>query len=722
MEKAKSILLGGGKLFICAVLAYGIAGILYSYEYLVRDGTDGSWQKEILEVLIQMLADGSCLFLGIGIFVVLILAMFFGKKSGDVLYRFRYLAAFILFVSCVAAGLNGSSFEWFYRYLGGSDSGSVLLGASRAIRSDEWAVMTPMMLSQYSDSSGAFSYFGEVMPGTVTDMFLVYGQAVADWPIIFRPFYLGYLFLDSGYGISFFWCGRTIALFMASFEFSMLLTEKKKSLSFVYACMILWAPVVQWWFAINGFVEMLIYMQTAVVLFDVYLRDKRYFVRLACVAGVMLCAGGYILTMYPAWQIPMAYILLGLLIWVLVKNFRSCSMERKDWITLSAAFVLFAAAMGAIFYRSWDTVQAFLNTAYPGKRVGESGGVFERFVYYVANIWSAMLGEAGINNSAVEAAQFFWFFPVCYIVPLIVWIRDKKKDILLVIFAVINVFMGVYCVAGFPEVVSKITFMSYTQSIRAVVILELAGLIMMIRAVALMERPVNVWVSVIIAGVSGAGVTYLCHFYDEEYLTEHIWTGTAVVLIIVFFLVFRYPGKHARRYFTLMMTVLMLLCGGLVNPVRQGLGDLESVSILNAISEVHENDPEALWVVEGMGMPFYNVPVTVGAPTVNSTNTYPDLERWSILDPSGKYEEAYNRYANIEIKVTADEDVKFEILSADYVKLTLTLEDLDKIDVTYIWTRSDLSGTESEEYSLELLYQNGNDRIYRIQNNQDGEE
>lgn len=41
--------------------------------------------------------------------------------------------------------------------------------------------------------------------------------------------------------MAFFWCGRYIALFLVSFEFGMLLTEKKKGLSVTYAFMMLFA-------------------------------------------------------------------------------------------------------------------------------------------------------------------------------------------------------------------------------------------------------------------------------------------------------------------------------------------------------------------------------------------------------------------------------------------------------------------------------------------------
>ncbi|MFR8874730.1 MAG: hypothetical protein ACLVHV_15640 [Oscillospiraceae bacterium] len=59
----------------------------------------------------------------------------------------------------------------------GSDDG-LLFGVNRAVRSDEWAVNTPMAFAQYYDPQGAYPYFGQVMRGAITDSFIVYGQPV----------------------------------------------------------------------------------------------------------------------------------------------------------------------------------------------------------------------------------------------------------------------------------------------------------------------------------------------------------------------------------------------------------------------------------------------------------------------------------------------------------------------------------------------------------------
>ena len=67
------------------------------------------------------------------------------------------------------------------------------------------------------------------------------------------------------------------------------------------------APFLQWWFAINGLVEMLIY-GACFVLGSNYLVSRAFNPRKIAVAvGMAVCAVGYVLTFYPTWMVPVAW-------------------------------------------------------------------------------------------------------------------------------------------------------------------------------------------------------------------------------------------------------------------------------------------------------------------------------------------------------------------------------------------------------------------------------
>ena len=122
------------------------------------------------------------------------------NKFGEFLYKYRYWIALILFILCILFEISGSSIGIWKDFINSNvTEDGVLFGESRAIRSDEWSVLTPMTFSQYFDG---FNYFSNLVRGDTTDVFIIYGLPVLNIVQIFRPFLIGFLFLGISKGIS----------------------------------------------------------------------------------------------------------------------------------------------------------------------------------------------------------------------------------------------------------------------------------------------------------------------------------------------------------------------------------------------------------------------------------------------------------------------------------------------------------------------------------------
>ena len=52
-------------------------------------------------------------------------------------------------------------------------------------------------------------------------------------------------------------------------------------------------------------------------------------------------------------------------------------------------------------------------------------------------------------------------------------------------------------------------------------------------------------------------------------------------------------------------------------------GDVNTFLELKQIQNIVEQDKEGKWIVEELGYPYINIPIMVGAPTINCTNVYP---------------------------------------------------------------------------------------------------
>jgi hypothetical protein len=104
-----------------------------------------------------------------------------------------------------------------------------------------------------------------------------------------------------------------------------------------------------------------------------------------------------------------------------------------------------------------------------------------------------------------------------------------------------------------------------------------------------------------------------------------------------------------------------------------------------------------------------------GAATINSTNVYPNLDRWRLLDPDRSEEEVYNRYAHITINLSnRDEETRFILDSADLITIRLNTRDLEKLEVGYVLSQRDLSGFSNEDVSFIPLKNANGFTIYQL--------
>ena len=182
--------------------------------------------------------------------------------------------------------------------------------------------------------------------------------------------------------------------------------------------------------------------------------------------------------------------------------------------------------------------------------------------------------------------------------------------------------------------------------------------------------------------------------------------------MVIMYLLMRFNVKK-NRYFALIACMgTILVSGFLVNPIRSGCDNIYDLEAVKLIESVHEENPKALWAVEGMSYPYTNLPIVTGAPTVNSTNIYPDLERWQTLDTENLHNDVYNRYAHISINLKQEGAAEFSSDVPDQFTLNITLEDLKKIGVKYIFTNREL--TTSRGSQVNLVKQWNTYRIYEI--------
>ena len=659
------------------------------------------------------------------------------NKIGEFIYKYRYPLALALLVVLVLFEINGSSIGAWDQPIINSTHQS-LLGSARSTQSDEWRIFTPFTLSQYLND---FSYFSSIPRASPTDMFAIYGAPIWTILMIFRPFQIGYLFLSPAKGLSFYWISRLIALLLVSFEMGMLITNRNKTLSLAYAVMITFSPVVQWWISVNALVEMLIFGQLAVLLLYHYMKTKDYRKRLIIALGFAISLGGYIFTIYPAWQIPLGYVFLFLAIWVFLDNYKDFEFNKLDigFALLSLAIV---GAGGLYFlHTSSDTIEIVRNTLYPGGRhfiggldssqfKGETGFLqslcnYINSIFYPLNLDSAFSSTSGISRLD---SFFYDFFPVPLILYLFITFVEKNRDKLLNCLIIVYILLSVLSIFVFPEYVYKITFISNTIQRRLILALSLLNVLILFRSLSLLRinsnnRHVNniknnSQILALISIAIAVAVFFLSTSNGFGIIGKSLFIPVSIVSIsilgISLFIIFKSSDNKYANLFLVMCILISAMGGGLVNPIESGIGyyDLEPVQFVEGL--VEEN-PNANWIVVGE-REMQDMFIAAGAHTITSVNTYPDFEKWEKIDPGHKFEDVYNRYAHMNVNLSANESSKFERVPGreDIISLTLNVNDLEKLNVTYIESEQDLSEYSNENVEFEKIYSYRNLKIFKV--------
>lgn len=631
------------------------------------------------------------------------------KKVSDYIYTYRYLIAVLIFGLYVSLELSGSSIAWWQNVIGGNENG-IMFGMYRGMKGDDFAVWTPFAMSQYYNRTGAFEQFSDIIRGLETDVSIVYGVPTYSLSTFFRPAYWGYLFLSPEKGFSFMWIFRQMAAFFGTFELVYILTNKDRHWALAGALLVSFAPLFQWWFNVASQADVVTYGQIIVVLFYYYFFTDKIWKKIVYAFGTFLFSGAYILIFYPAGQIPVFYVIIVVAIALIVCERKKIEFRPKRDVTIIAlTLIALFLCMGIIFINSQDTINAVLNSAYPGKRISTGGGGCAELFRYPIEIWETMNGNDNVFKVNYNVT-FVDFFPLGIILGLYILFIENKKDAVIISLVALQSLLTIYLIYGISEIVARITFLSYSTTIAVVWAIGLINIYLLLRAVALMKRRVRTSFVIPFSFIVSLVISIYCFKYYSSLATKLLFVISFVVLWLgVSFICVGIQTVY-KKLFVMLSFIIALFGGGFVNPVQKGLDEIYSSELVESIEQISEVD-DGLWLVEG-SYPLINLPLFVGAPTINSTNVYPALERWKILDPDGKYEEVYNRYAHILINL-GSESTTFELIQADLFTLNLTYEDMKKLEVKYLLTNKEYSNVESD-IEFELLNNVNGYRMYCV--------
>lgn len=647
------------------------------------------------------------------------------NKLYSVIYKSRYYIAAAIILFCLAFELNNSSIDlWNELYDDNAKISDVIFGKAKWIRIDEYKIYTPMLMAQSPD----YPYFNEFLRGIKTDMSIIDPQPVKNIISIFRPFLLGFLFLGSAKGLSFFWIVRLVLLFLVIFELLLLITDKNKKLSLFGTLIISFSPGIHWWFTISGLVEMLIYCSVIIILINHYMNITKFSERCVLLFIIYICFGSFALIFYPAWQIPCIYVFAAIFLWIIIKNYADWNFNKKDLIPIMFFTIFVLIIFYYMYDKSRETIEIIRNTIYPGQR-NSLGGDSLTEVYIKCSFWPHLLRYWGniflslteknlIYNSCLYAT-FIDLFPIGLILSVIIFFIDKNKDKLLILLSAVFILLSTYMFIGFPQFLADITLLKTSPVYRTIIIWGFLNVLILIRALSIIKFKFNSLMAAIITVVLVIYSLVANKLIYQDYMDFFKLTVIFILSSFIFYFILK---NKINKCFLLIITIMMLISGLAVNPIQRGIAVIKEAPLARAIKNINEQEP-GLWLFE-TGEQIYtysmNYPIIQHAKTFNSTNIYPNLEAFKKIDKENKYSNIYNRYCQISVNLI-DKNViknvnfkKFILLYQDHILINMTEDDLIDLGIKYILTLRDLSTFNSSKIQYELLYYTSKFAIYKL--------
>jgi hypothetical protein len=585
---------------------------------------------------------------------------------------------------------------------------SLVVGTPRGDRSDEWAVVTPLIVAQFHHGFPRFSNdsIGRHDDAVIPDL------PARDWPTMFKPWDVP-LLVSLNHGFAARWWLMSFVLLVGIYLLLLELTDRT-ALSVLLSLGLWLSPFFHWWYDPGSLVTVGFgALATGALLYGLRATSRPR--RWAWLALAAYGAVGFVLVLYPPFQIPVAVVLAAVAGGEIVGALR----ERRLAVTRIVADVGLVAGVCVIALAAWylhvrGAIAAINGTVYPGHRGSTGGGTSSmQLLSAPFGVQLASHGDRLQGTNQSEISSFLLLGPFAIVQAF--WLGFRRFSVrftyTFALTATAFTLVAAWYLVGLPSIVGKVLLLDRTPGPRAIIGIGVGGVILMALLCgarfrtdappeAAPETPLDDgppaptiesrrerrrWRRLrrrVIAGAALCGLAcfalYLWGGLHLAHLEPSLGLSTAMVLafslasaVVVFLLCGRMVVAGG---------IALVLLGAVVslpaNPLYRGLGELTRSPVLPVFAAEAASPPDAahrVWLsYEPGGSALTDVLEASGLQSLAVASVYPDAPAWRILDPNGRSADAWNRYANLYFTPAPDgAPVAIHLDQADRVRITL---------------------------------------------------
>lgn len=582
----------------------------------------------------------------------------------------------LLFTALVALRISGSSMGVLYsQFFGGADP-RLLVGRPWPIRSDEWLVSTPLTVSQVDQG---LPRFNGVLPGGF-DASIVWDLPTRDWSVLLRPHMWGFFVLPLDYAFAFRWWLPFFVMTAAVFTLVCLLWRRPFAALAVAGAFAV-SPFFQWWFGAGSFWPPAA-AATACAAMVVLLRSRRRWERWAAAGLTGYVVAVAAVSLYPPYLIPCIYPAAAFCIGWFATRSSFAGSWRQRWgrlVPLGVAAAAAGLAVVAFLTTHHAAVDAVNATVYPGARrvpTGQSAG-FPWTAMYAGVFASALHGDIrGFAPNASEGSSFVLLG--LYLLASAAWLvwsrwrrlREVDWAIVATVGSLVLLLAFVYVPGWDP--VAHVLLLDRVNMPRIVIGFGTVSILLLALVVGRLREggglTIPWWTTagaVVLVVADHLAVWHRVRAAAPAVLANAL-AWVPMLVLLAFALAMFSRGRATVP--AVLVALVGLVVAGWVNPLYQGVLDLRSTSVGQAIEKAEADEPGA-WVAVG---PLGATAVLreTGVEAYSGVQGWPTQEMWAELDPDGSDRTIWDRYAHVNW--TADPTAPpLTLVQADVVQVRL---------------------------------------------------
>ena len=560
--------------------------------------------------------------------------------GGSLLLSFSLLVAGGWTGSSLGLALKASSFI-------GSDA-LPWQGENRWIRSDEWEVLTPLAISQASHRP-PYPVVNRLL-GLDGQNMMVIGMAgvpVAHISSVAKPATWGFFLFHLRTALSWYWWFPFFACFSALWLVLIRLFEldwrPAAALSLVGSA----SPYVV---VFSGWPAYTIFFPLVALLSLERIFSQKHLLLTALWGSVLGWAtAGFVLILYPSWQISVAYLMLPLAIAWLWSQRNRLKWALAQFMGIGLAVALALGILFAWWLDAHDAVAAIKSTVYPGGRSLETGG--DITPWFLVKGWLSPV-TVYINSTMTVASDAGTFPLMLWTVLPAIFIRCialRRIDAIACALTVVTLFVLAFVFIGFDKQFARMTLLGFTTTYRADLVLGTAQIFMLGWLMSPSRQPLGPvalgWQASYIS-MTLIAMTYALYLIDRLPTEISRLVPPGFTLLALLAIGLSTYCLLTRRYQWVLATILTWTLSASLpfNPVGQATSHVTtSPALAREVAALDSKDQSAPIAVVGERIWAMTLPAS-GLHVINTAFYYPQKSIWAALDPNNQDTTVYNRY------------------------------------------------------------------------------